>query len=380
MKASPRPRVLLLQHAIYPYRRPLFEELNRSLELTVLFCVHAKAFRQWDTSGMLDDPPFRARVLPHLRLGPLVFNRGLVREMRAGRFDAIVLGVIDLITLPQVMTVLIASRALRIPVIVCEEFFPTDWYVQSRPLVARLALATRKFVYRRTDAFATWNLKAREFLVGCGVDASRVFSGPHSYPTPDALGAALQHPPEFVTISYFLPRKGLDVLIRAFRRVQAPATLVLAGSGEHEPVLRALAGDDRRIRFAGHLDEAEKTELLAGAYALILPSLWDPWGLVVNEALARGVPAVVTDAAGVSASLNGAGVVVPAGDEDALASALAHLIENPMLRGRLAAEAPGVVAAWTLAAQSEPLIRAIADALERRDRRQTPSWLGNETT
>jgi len=362
-----RPRVLLLQHAIYPYRRPVFEELARSLDLTVLFCVRSKAFRRWETADMLESTAFRARVLPHLRAGPIVVNRGLLGELRRGRFDAVVVGVIDLITLPQVLVLLVAAAVRRTPVVVCEEFFPTSWYLRSRPVVARVALAVRRFVYRRAAAFATWNPKASAYLAECGVPPDRVFSGPHFYPVEQpATNSGLQAGPgtrELVSISYLLPRKGLDVLIRAFRAVEGDAALVIAGSGEHERALRATAEGDGRIRFVGHVDGARKAELLAGAYALVLPTLWDPWGLVVNEALAYGVPVVVTDAAGTSACIDGAGIVVPAGDEAALAGALRRLLEDPPLRDELARRAPEVLASWTLEAQCGALEAAVRRAL-----------------
>jgi glycosyltransferase involved in cell wall biosynthesis len=326
--------VLLIQHAIYPYRRPLFEALSREFDLSVVFCVHAKSFRRWDTGGMLDHPPFHVRVLPSLRLGRLVVNRGLVLEVLRGRYDVIVLGVIDLITLPQIMV-----------------------------LLARFAMATRGWVYRRAAAVAVWNQLAREWVVSCGVLMGRVFSGTVFFPDEARSAAvALAQPPRIVTLSYFLPRKGLDVLIRAFRRLDGDVRLVVAGSGEQEGELRAAAAGDDRIEFPGHLDAAAKEELLGGAYVFVLPTLWDPWGTVVNEAFYRRVPVVVTDAAGSAREVDGAGLVVPAGDVGALEEALRRIVADPEFRESLAAQTRGVVSRWTVEAQSEPLAAAIRAA------------------
>jgi glycosyltransferase involved in cell wall biosynthesis len=360
-----RMRVLLLQHAIYPYRRPLFDELAKTLDLTVVFCVRSKAFRRWDTSRALVDPQFKPLVLPHIRVGPVVLTRGLLRLLRQDRFDVIVIGVIDFITLPQVCLLLLWSWLQRIPLVTCEEFFPTRWYMESRPTIARVAVAMRRFVYRRSSAFATWNPKARDFLVSCGIEESRIFFGPHFYPPtegtpgPSASGSA----PTFVTIAYFLPRKGLLTLVRVFKRIEGDVLLMIAGSGEQEDELRAAGADDPRIQFVGHLDAGPKRSLLASAYAFVLPTLWDPWGLVVNEALYEGVPVVVTDAAGVSPCLAKAGLVVPAGDEQALYDALRLLLEDRLLRDSMAETARSIVAQWTVGAQAQPLLDAIRLAL-----------------
>jgi glycosyltransferase involved in cell wall biosynthesis len=359
-----RLRVLLLQHAIYPYRRPLFDALNTEIDLTVVFCMHAKSFRNWDTSSMLDNPPFRAKVLPHVRLGRLVFNKGLLREVARGRYDAIVLGVIDLITLPQIAGLLLVARSKGIPIVVCEEFFITDWYLRTRPIVGRIAIATRRFVYQRATAFAVWNPKARDFLVASGIDGARIFSGPTFYPPPDRMRPNRPvEPRTIVTISYFLPRKGLDVLIRAFRRLTDDVRLVIAGSGELDSQLRAEASGDPRIRFAGYLDPGQKEELLVGAYAFVLPTLWDPWGTVVNEALYQGVPVVVTDATGLAGSIGDAGIVVPAGDEVALTATLNALLTDRGRRAELAARTQEVVGRWTVDAQLRPLVDAIQVAV-----------------
>lgn len=363
-----RPRMLLLQHAVYPYRRQLFDKLASAIELTVVFCVSRKPFRRWDTSGMFVDPPFRARVLSHLRLGRLVVNHGLVGELRRGHFDVIVVGVIDLITLPQLALLLLWSFFFRIPVVACEEFFPTPWYLQSRPIVARVAVMARRLVYRRCAAYATWNLRTPDFLRSCGIEDARIFSGPHFYPEPSGTSPPKSRnpTPTFVCIAYLLPRKGLTTLIRAFKRIPGDVALAIAGSGDHETELRRESDGDPRVHFLGHLEDQGKRTLLANAYALVLPTLWDPWGLVVNEALYEGVPVVVTDAAGVAPSIGAAGLVVPAGDEDALHDALSKLLQDRGLRDAMADSARATVADWTLEAQAQPLLDAIRLALASR--------------
>lgn len=83
------------------------------------------------------------------------------------------------------------------------------------------------------------------------------------------------------------PQKGFDVLIAAFRKVQAPdISLTIFGAGPEEPALRALAGDDPRIVFAGFA--ARPAEAFETLDAVMMPSRWEAYGLVAIEALAAG--------------------------------------------------------------------------------------------
>jgi glycosyltransferase involved in cell wall biosynthesis len=125
--------------------------------------------------------------------------------------------------------------------------------------------------------------------------------------------------------------KGLDVLLRAFARV--PGELLLAGSGRDEGRLRAMAPD--RVRFLGPLDRDELVRWYAAADAFVLPSRSEPWGMVLNEAAAAGLPLVATEEAGAARDLveNGVnGFRVPAGNEDALATALRRIAEDARFR------------------------------------------------
>ena len=145
------------------------------------------------------------------------------------------------------------------------------------------------------------------------------------------------------------PEKGLGLLAEAFRRASAgrpDLTLALVGEGPGRPALeRALAGT--RHRFLGPL----RDEALAAAYAsadlFCLPSATETFGQVVQEAAASGLPAVVLDRGAAKESVQDGitGLVVPAGDPDALAGALGRLADDPALRAALGAAARGAATA-----------------------------------
>jgi glycosyltransferase involved in cell wall biosynthesis len=175
---------------------------------------------------------------------------------------------------------------------------------------------------------------------------------------PDRLrercGPAAHNRPVLLFLSRLHPKKGLvDLLLPALARLRDDAFLAIAGgSDEHAPrhaddvrhtVQRlGLAG---RVAFLGAVTPAQRWELLDGADLFVLPSHSENFGIVVGEAMARGVPVVVSDAVQSCEHVTaaGAGRVVPL-DVAALAAAVDELLADPAgriemgRRGRFHAE------------------------------------------
>jgi glycosyltransferase involved in cell wall biosynthesis len=150
-------------------------------------------------------------------------------------------------------------------------------------------------------------------------------------------------------VAALTPHKGYDVLLDAL----AMATdlswqCTCAGSVVRDAEFaggvrqRARAGElGDRVRFAGPLTGAELDSAYAAADLLVLPSHAETYGMVVTEALARGLPVVATDVGGVTEALGCGdhgvrpGLLVPPGDPAALTAALRAWLEDAELRGRL---------------------------------------------
>ncbi len=150
------------------------------------------------------------------------------------------------------------------------------------------------------------------------------------------------------------PHKGIGVLIEAFERLASIVPrpyLVLVGGGSLEKKVRSGAVRGGRLRLAGRCSQAEVVQWMRSSGVLVLPSTFEPWGLVVNEAMACGLPVVATDAVGAGDDLveGGAnGLIVPAGDTEALARALEALVSDPERRRRMGAVALERIASWTI--------------------------------
>ncbi len=133
------------------------------------------------------------------------------------------------------------------------------------------------------------------------------------------------------TLSRLHPNKGIDVMLRAFARLRARgvrARLKIAGDGPEMGALQALAQElelDELVDFPGWVDAADYLETLD---LFVVPSRVEPFGLVVAESMAAGVPVVASRIDGPREILKGGelGRLVPPEDEDALAEAVTAAI------------------------------------------------------
>lgn len=152
--------------------------------------------------------------------------------------------------------------------------------------------------------------------------------------------------------------KGTHVLVEAFRRLgrEAPAELRIYGNPEHNPdytrEVQVLAAQDTRIRFCGTFPPSEFGRVLAELDVLVIPSIWyENLPLVLLSALAARLPVIVSDMPGLAEVVRHSenGLVVPANDPAALASALERCWREPELLPRLARQAPQVKSLETYA-------------------------------
>jgi glycogen(starch) synthase len=149
--------------------------------------------------------------------------------------------------------------------------------------------------------------------------------------------------------------------------------LVLAGSGPYEPALRTLTRRLRLVRavdFLGFVPEARLPALLGAAEAVVVPSLYEPFGIVALEAAGAGVPLVVAETGGLR-DLAAAGVAVasfPAGDVDALVTAVGKvLVDQAAARGAAARAARRVRRDYTwrtVAEHTADIYRAVANGAD----------------
>ncbi|HVB34246.1 MAG TPA: glycosyltransferase [Patescibacteria group bacterium] len=157
--------------------------------------------------------------------------------------------------------------------------------------------------------------------------------------------------PLVLFLSRLIPRKGADLLIEAFAEaLPEGGTLAVAGP-EGQPgylnYLRGVAercGVAARVRFPGGLYGEEKKEVFADADVFALPSSYENFANAVAEAVASGVPAVITATCGIHSLIQGRAGLVVAREKKAVAGALRELVLNRALRKQLRSGCAAVAA------------------------------------
>ncbi len=151
-----------------------------------------------------------------------------------------------------------------------------------------------------------------------------------------------------ISAASLTPRKGHDVLLAALALLQdRDWRLTLAGSPDLDPLwaakIRGLIADQglgRRVTLHGVLSGAALDGFYASGDVFVLASHYEGYGMVLAEALARGLPIVATTGGAIPFTVPAdAGVLVPPGDSAAFATALSRLFDTPALRAALAAGA-----------------------------------------
>lgn len=259
-------------------------------------------------------------------LGPLAARR-TARLVRAGGYDLVHLHE------PMVPAVcLSALLAARVPMVATfHKSAPgSRWYVPFGPL-ARASLervAARIAVSRAARDHVAGACPAEYRIIPNGIDLATA-----AVPPGERNGTRL------LFVGRPERRKGLAVLLAALARLPPRVTLDLVGVGDGRAraLCRRLPELAGRVRAHGVVPEAERLRLLASADLLCAPSLQgESFGLVLVEAMAAGVPVVASDIPGYADVLRTTcGLLVPPGDERALAAAIAALLGDEGRRRRL---------------------------------------------
>jgi len=345
-------RVVIITEIISPYRIPIFNALARDhdVDLHVIFLAeNDPTQRQWLVYK--DEIRFSYEVLPswRKRMGKhcLLLNWGAQTALQRSSPDFIVCGGYNYVASWQSMA---WARQHRVPFFLWVESTSKD--LRSRhPLIESLKT---KFL-RGCDGFVAAGKSSAEYLKTYGVPQPRIFTAPNAVDTQlfarraelvrrdEAVHRQTLHLPAhfFLFAGRLVREKGVFDLLQAYEAlrpdVRTRIGLVFVGDGPARTALQQRVALSNRgsVHFAGFAQRQQLASYYALADVLVFPTYTDTWGLVVNEAMACGLPVIASEAAGCVADLivdGWNGRVVATREVEQLASAMEELATNTELR------------------------------------------------
>ena len=168
----------------------------------------------------------------------------------------------------------------------------------------------------------------------------------------------------FLFVGRLEKHKGLGALIAAFEQLAASdlnARLVIVGDGSLRDEVGRAAAADVRIASCGRLQGDELLSAYCAADVLVVPSEFEPWGLVVNEAMACGLLVIASDRVGCGDDLilgRDTGIVYSADQPDGLLRAMRQASSSEASRLRMKANASHVITDWTLQEEASRVVAA----------------------
>ncbi|MGZ5443008.1 MAG: glycosyltransferase family 4 protein [Thermoanaerobaculia bacterium] len=383
---KPKRLGIVASHVIQ-YQDPFFRALaaDPEIDVTVFYCSRAGAevYRDADMQTSLRWDIELLQGYRHVFLRNFgrgdgyarLINPDVIPAIARGNFDAVLffLGWGTITSLLGIATCRVTDTAFFL---YGDSSFPppeNTWRARMRAMFIRgvFALASGFMVSGVLNAAYYRHYGGdprRFFLLPWAIDNGRFASASRfAQGEREAMRARFGIAPEqiaFVFSAKLVARKDPMTLLRAVARMQHRdrAVVVFLGHGELREHLEVFAREHHLdVKFAGFVNQADLPKHYAMCDAFVLPSTYEPRGAVINEAMACGLPVVVTDRCGSLGDIvqeNDNAFVYPAGDADALARALDALIDDA-LRARMARRSHEIIATWDYARGVEGVKEAL---------------------
>ncbi|MFQ8632092.1 MAG: glycosyltransferase family 4 protein [Intestinibacter bartlettii] len=294
-------RVLFLTNVPSPYRIDFFNELGKQCDLTVLFETQSAKSRnsEW-ISDKIEN--FKAVFMKGIRTGEAeAFCPEVIRYVRSKRYDIIVVG---FYSSPTGMLAIEYMRLKKIPFILS-----SDGGIKKNDIGLKY-----KMKYHFIGAASAWLSTGKittEYLEYYGAISNKVYTYPFtSISNKDVLTKPLTSKEKAIyrrklnmkedtiilSVGQFIHRKGYDILLKACNNLNDTIGIYIVGGKPTEEYLRLKKEFGlNNIYFIDFMKKEDLAKYYKAADFFVLPTREDIWGLVINEALAYGIPVITTD-------------------------------------------------------------------------------------
>lgn len=298
-------RVSVVSNELPPYRIPFFQALDcmPGVVLQVLFCTRREPNRLWELPALDFGHIFLRENIITVRGRYIHSNPGVIPALRKFAPDVLVTGGFN----PTHLYTFAYAMAKRLPHVAM-----TDGTDISEQGLSRLHRVVRRIVYARSRAFVSASEGGRRLYESYGIPAESCFKSCLCIDN-DAFSPGDQEPRKEYDFLFCgriepvkNPRFAFDVALATARRLGRTVSILFIGAGVQEDDLKARAAqhaDLVRAEFLGFTAHDVLPSLYRSARLFLFPSLWDPWGVVANEACAAGLPVLVSPEPGVANEL-----------------------------------------------------------------------------
>jgi glycosyltransferase involved in cell wall biosynthesis len=384
-------RLAIVASHVIQYQDPFFRLLAQEpdIDLTVLYCSRAgaetyrdedmKATLAWDIDLLQG---YRFRFLRNLardtNAGYMrLINPGIVPALLRGRYDAVIFmfgwGAI---------TALLGMAACWIRRTPFFLYGDSSFPPPERTFRSKVRAWFLRRLFARASGFMVSGKLNADYYRHYGADERRFFLLPWAVDnarfaaaSPGGLRKQYGIAPDAVVLLFsakLVARKDPMTLLRAFEAMahRGRAALVFMGDGQLRAALEAYARRRQieQVHFTGFINQREIPGHYAMSDVFVLPSVYEPRGAVINEAMACGLPVIVTDRCGSIGDIvqeNDNAFVYPAGDAVALRDALDTIVADDALRARMGQRSREIIADWDFA-RGVRGVRAMLDRVKTR--------------
>lgn len=378
MNAIASHRVAVVTGLPAPYREPVFEELSRRtcVALRVFYAARGHDDVAWEaakSSPFEYDRAFLPNLTPRrLRRLPLLgyANLGLARQLDEFQPDyLIVYGYNQLVH----WLAFHWARAHGVPFALRSD---SNVYLdQNGALQSRIRRRLLRGVVARAAAVLTVGTANELYWRRYGASDHQIFRAPYAIDNDRVarlVGDASLRDDARVRLLYagrLIERKGVDVLLGAFEEIceACNLSLTIVGDGPERRRLASMQSPRARARtrWLGKLSNEAAVQAMGNADLFILPSRYEPWGLVVNEAMAAGLPVIAHRHCGAAIDLiehGRTGWIVEEISADGLRDTLALAADHRDELAEMGQSAREHIQAWSIANTVDGMMRAIHGA------------------
>jgi glycosyltransferase involved in cell wall biosynthesis len=342
-------KTLIIQNYWTPYRHELFTELAQLSDIEVLYLGKIGSDRLWDK----EETSFPSIQLSGRKLGPFFFSD--LSGIDFSRFDQAVL----LEHMENIFTVLKLAAVFK-----GRFFLWTGMGLNTHPEKPGYDLVLNLFKrwYRKqlygARLFLAYCELTKEMLLKAGIPDERIRLI-HQASRIKVIPEIREHDPveyrrnrrgplRLLSLGYLRKEKNNDFLIKVCRRFSKDEiVLTIVGDGPEKERLKAL-DNDNRVAFKGYLEGDAKFREYLEADVFVLPTLRDPWALVVNEAMYYGLPVICSSRAGARDMVKDNGFVFDPQNEEDLYCCIDNFVKNRELVLTMGVRSKAIVSDYTI--------------------------------